>query len=486
MYRRIVLIAFGVLVTFSVIYALMDRKKVTTSSDEAYRAYLKGEELANKLYTKEALQEFERAVELDPNFAMGTAKIAWLYNEFGRKDEYLLAKERALTLLDDIKDIERVRIQIGFAEADGNWDEAEKYISMLMEKFPESLEAHNMLAHRLWRRNEVDSSIAEFWKVLDIDPDHALAYNMLGYLYYFKGEYDRALEYINEYSTIARDQANPHDSHGEILLWLGRYDEALREFQVADSIKPDLDFVVGHIGQVYMAKGMFRDAIGALLKARELAIGENRRIGFELTLADCYLFANRPNDAIEVLQEAIVRSPKSRSLHSLLGRIYALEGRIEEAFIKLGTLRGMTAEANREKAIDDTTMAKTPLDQRRVEAQIAVAKGEYGKAIALYNDALPEIQLPYRQYYAHLLAEAYVMAQLPDSAVSILMESLRDNPNYPLSLMTLAKAYKAMDQPKAQREALNRLLAVLKDADEEIPGIQEALAELNRINGVIP
>jgi tetratricopeptide (TPR) repeat protein len=486
MYRRVVLIAFGVLVTFSVIYALMDRKKVTTSSDEAYRAYLDAEELRHKLYTKEALHEYERAVEFDPDFAMATARMAWLYYEFGRKDEYLLAREKVFTLLDDIKDIEKIQIQIGFAEADGNWGEAEKYISMLMEKFPESLEAHNKLAHRLWSRNEIDSSITEFWKVLDIDPGNALAYNMLGYLYYFRGEYDKALEYINKYSTIARDQANPHDSHGEILLWLGRYDEALTQFQIADSIKPDLFFVIGHMGQVYWAKGMFRDAIGALLRARELAISESGRIDFELRLADCYLYTGHPDDAIEVLEEAIARSPKSRSLHALLGRIYALEGRVEEAFVELGTLKGMTAEYNSKRAADDTTVAKTPLDQRRVEAQIAVAKGELDKAIAIYNEALSEIRLPYRQYYAHLLAETYVMAQMPDSAVSVLMESLKDNPNYPLSLMTLADAYKAMGQATAQREALNRLLAVLKDADEGNPNVQDALAELNRLNEVIP
>ena len=102
MYRRVVLIALGVLVTFSVIYALMDRKKVTTSSDEAYRAYLEAEELTNRLYTKEALHAFERAVELDPEFAMAIARMAWLYNEFGRKDEYSVAKEKVFTLLDDI------------------------------------------------------------------------------------------------------------------------------------------------------------------------------------------------------------------------------------------------------------------------------------------------------------------------------------------------------------------------------------------------
>ncbi len=486
MYRRVVLIVFGVLVTFSVIYALMDRKKVTTSSDEAYRAYLKGEELTHKLYTKEALQEFEKAVKLDSEFAMAYARMAWLYKEFGRKDEYLVAKEKALSLLDDIKEIENIRIQIGFAEADGKWDKAEKYISMLMEKFPESLEAHNTLAHRLWRRDQIDSSITEFWKVLDIDPGNAPAYNMLGYLYYFRGEYDKAIEYINEYSTMARDQANPHDSHGEILLWLGRYDEALRQFQIADSIKPDLFFVIGHMGQVYMAKGMFRDAIGALLRAGELATGESGRIDNELRLADCYLFSGRPDDAIGVLEEAVARSPESKSLHALLGRIYALEGRVEEAFVELGTLKGITTEYIKNRAPDDTTTAKMPIDQRRVEAQIAVAKGEYDKAIALYKEALPEIRLPSRQYYAHLLADTYVMAGMPDRAISVLMESLKDNPNYPLSLITLAEAYKAMGQAKAQREALNRLLAILKDADEEIPTVQEALAEIKRIDEVIP
>ena len=89
MYRKGILIFFAVLVGASAIYALMDHKEVTTSSDEAYKAYQRAQDYENKLYSVEAMMEYEKAVQSDPQFAMALAKLAAYHMELkNNKDEY--------------------------------------------------------------------------------------------------------------------------------------------------------------------------------------------------------------------------------------------------------------------------------------------------------------------------------------------------------------------------------------------------------------
>ena len=118
MYKKVILILFVVLAISSAIYALFDRRPVTTSSDKAYKAYEKGMDYSYKLYHKESLQEYERAINLDPQFAMAHLKAAAYYWEYGQRDKYEESREKALALVDKVKDIERLQILLSFARMD--------------------------------------------------------------------------------------------------------------------------------------------------------------------------------------------------------------------------------------------------------------------------------------------------------------------------------------------------------------------------------
>jgi tetratricopeptide (TPR) repeat protein len=479
MYRRVVLIAFGILVTFSVIYALMDRKKVTTSSDEAYRAYLMGEELAHKLYTKEALQEFENA--------MAYAMASMLYYEIDRTDEYKQAKGKALALLDKVKDLEKLQIQLAFAEADRDKEAQEKLYAELVEKFPDDFETLKYLSSRHLKKGELDEAIAGNLKMIEMDPGYGLAYNALGYLYYRTGEYNKAVDYLNKYAEIARDQANPHDSRGEILLYLGRYDEALEAFRTADSIKQDLFFVIGHFGDTYLQKRMFRDAMGAFMKARELAPNDRARISLELRISDVYRRAGRYEEAIAWLEETVARYPEAVSAHVYLCSNYAQQGMLEDALVELGTVKGLlTRDADDRVEADTSSRDWTLWYVPYLEGRIAVARGEYQTAIELYKKVLTMVERPTPLWINDLLGGAYIKAGMPDTAIAVLTEALKDNPNHPLCLETLAEACKAAGQKEAQREALSRLLTVLKDADQDAPVVQSIVAEIRQIDSATP
>lgn len=481
MYRKAILAAFAILVAASAIYALIDKKQVTTSSDKAYEAYLKGIEYSNKLYTMEAKQEFENAVKLDPQFAMAYARLAPIYKDLGRNDEYEHAKAKALEFIDKVKDLERIEINLLIARTEQRMNDVEAYANELLKKYPDNLDGHAFKSTQYWIRGEVDKGIDENLKVLEIDPEYALAYNMLGYLYYQKGEYDKALEYIDKYSTLAVDQANPHDSNGEILLWLGRYDEALRQFQIADSIKPDLDFVVDHLGKAYAAKGMYRDAMGAYLKAKELALGEGRRAEFTFDISDMYYFSDRPDEALEVLKDMEDKRSENLGLHLRLGLIYANTGRLDDALVELGIVKSISAKRSDDSQLQDDKNNIVYNDQNILEAEIAAARGDYDSAIALYSAMIPKIRLPNKILVYTLLGKIYTRAGKADSAVAVITEALKDNPNNARALAALAKAYNALGREDAAQEALSRLMVVYKDADEDYPPYMQAAAELKKL-----
>jgi tetratricopeptide (TPR) repeat protein len=486
MYRRVILAVFVLLVAVSAIYALMDKKKVTTSSDEAYRAYLMGEELGYKLYTKEALQEFEKAIRLDPDFAMAYAMAARLYFGFDRMDEYKQAKEKALSLLDNVKDFEKLQIRLIFAESDNDTDARDKILKELVERFPDKFETRVYVAGRQWMNGEMDKAIEGYLKIVETDPDYALAYNSLGYLYYRTGQYDKSLEYLNKYAEIAAGQANPQDSKGEILLYLGRYDEALEAFKKADSIKQDLYFVIGHLGDTYLQKRMFRDAMGAFMKARELAPNDKARVDFELKMSDVYRRSGRYGEAIASLEETAKRYPDAVSAHVYLSSNYAQQGMVENALVELGIVKGLLARDESYQARVDSLGDWTPWYVLYLEGRIAVARGEYKTAIDLYKEVLTMVERPTPLWINDLLAGAYIDAGMPDTAIAVLTEALKDNPNHPLCLEALARACKAAGHVEAQREALSRLLAVLKDADQDAPVVQSVVAELKQIDRANP
>ena len=485
MYKKAILAIFIILAVCSAIYALIDRRPVTTSSSEAYKAYVRGEEHSNKLYYREALQEFERAVKLDPQFAMAHFRAAALYLDFDKREKYLESREKALALLDKVKDIEKLQILLGFARMDRNEKDIAKYSGELAERYPDHFDAIQMLSTRLFADGKYEEAAKANLRLLEKNPDFALAYNQLGYIYYYLGEYDKSLEYLKKYSEIAEGQANPHDSRGEILMYLGHYDEALNEFLIADSIKPDLHFVVSHIGDVYCSKGMLRDAIGAYMRAAELATNERVRIDQYLKMASCYYYMDRSDESVAVLEEAVAKSADNVVLQSRLGSFYALTGEMDKALVQLGIVKGLIARMLAEGTYSDSVKERTWPSQLYLESRIESARGNFPVAIDLLNQVLAQVR-PYDYDYVYRrLAEEYNRAEMPDSAIEYLNRVLTKNPNEALCLIDIGEAYRQKGMKQQQADALRRFLAVTKDSGEDISlisGARTALSRLEREN----
>jgi tetratricopeptide (TPR) repeat protein len=471
-----------VLVGASIIYALMDRRKVTTSSEKAYQAYLKGEDLYYRLYRQEALKEFEEAARLDPNFAMAFARMAWLYSDFDLPNEYQEAKVRAFSLLDRVSDKEKIVINLGFARAEERRADVDRYTKELLDKYPDSFEAHDFLSTKYLTEWNYDKVIEENLAILKKEPNHAPSYNLLAYAYFYNGDHKKALEYIDKYTSLAPDQANPHDSHGELLLDMGRYDEALTQFRMADSIKPGLYFVVAHIGDTYAAQGMYRDAIGAYLKSREISPSARLKTNMDGNIAICYMLNGQPEKGVGILKEAITKVPDDLRCNGLLGAIYAEQGKMEDALVQLGIIKGIVARSMVSQDSANRSSGAILGPEYFLNGRIAMAKGDYPAAVESFGYLYKTSMVPDRMMYSALLGEALLRAGMEDSAITVLNAALKNNPNSHVCLRVLAMAYGQAGHKEAQKDILGRYLAVMKDADDGNPYVNQASADLERLN----
>ncbi len=480
--RKIILVVFFVLVGLALGYRLMDRRKVTTSSEKAYQAYLKGEDFLYRLYLQEALTEFETAAKLDPNFAMAHFRIAILDKGFDRNKEYQDEKAKALSQIDKVSDMEKVLMNLGFAGAEGRSADVDRLTKELLDKYPDTFEAHNFLSSKYLSEWNYDKVIEENLEILKKAPNHAPSYNLLAYSYFYKGDHEKALEYIDKYTSLAQDQANPHDSHGELLLLMGRYDEALTQFRMADSIKSGLYFVLSHIGDTYAAKGMYRDAIGAYLKARDACPGIRLKTMMDGNIAMCYIFNRQPDKAMDILQEGIALVPDDLRSNGLLGGVYVDQGKMDDALVQLGVVKGIISRVT---ATQDTLVkgeGNVMGAEYYLSGKIAMARGEYMSAVNDYEKLYDKSMLPEKMLFASLLGQALCEVGKADSAITILTGALKDNPNYALCLLALADAYNRAGQVAARKEALGHYLTVMKDADQNNPYVDQASADLAQLN----
>jgi tetratricopeptide (TPR) repeat protein len=484
MAKRLILLIFVVLVVVSAVYGLRDQKKVTTDSDKAYKTYMAGQDFLDRLYFRDAVTEFEKAVKIDTNFAMAYARLGSLYYSlYGDKEKAGNMLDKAMTIAPNVKEKERLTIQIMQADIKGNEAEIEKYREEFLTKYPDCLESHRFQADKYFRTMEYDKVINEYEAILKIDPNYAQAYNMLAYVNYYTRNYDEAIDYIKKYVYMASDQANPHDSYGELLMNIGKYDEAINEFKMADKIKPDLYFVLTHLGNVYNSIGRVRDAVGYYLRARDNATNKNEIIKSELNIAAVYWDNLGYERGLKSIEELIAKHPNDLAVLSWYGFALAMNNQVEKTsevlakFDSLSTIRldtmPFTSKGEAKKEIGNV--------KKLIYGTIALKTANYDKAIADIQTVTDSTSLPSKIWFRCFLSDAYTAAGNYAKARDILMMNLLDNPNHALTLIRLANVYKELKQTDNQKETLLRYLSVMSGADEEVIAVKNARIELNKL-----
>src|SRR5262249_5455722 len=261
-----------------------------TENFDAYQQYRIGRNFAEKR-TEEAYQKavehYKRALDLDPNYALGYLGLADAYYLF--RGEENIRQSRAA---------------------------AEKALSI-----DETLgEAHASLGRILWQYdwNWPDAE-REFKRAIELDPGNAFAHRIYGYYLNSMGQFDLSL--TEQKHALQLDPLSPvlnvYVAHP--LYFAGKTDAALEQTRKTKEIDPNFIETYLTFGMVYAEKGMYAEAIAELNKATPSGVFDSRVLSL---LGYNYALWGKRDEAIKKLDELKGLSKQSRAPAYYMAIIY--------------------------------------------------------------------------------------------------------------------------------------------------------------------
>ena len=210
---------------------------------DAYNLYLRGRFYWNKRTGEtisKAIDYFEQAISVDPDYALAHAGLADCYAVLGatggmpRREAMPNAKAAALKAASIDDTLAEAHSSLGLVSAyyEYDWSEARRQFAKALQLDPAYATAHHWYAmFVLLPTGRFDEAAQEAKRAQELDPITPSVNTALGWVYYFQRRYDRAIEAHQRVLELAPDHALTHIFLGDAYAAGGMYDEAMAAYQ---------------------------------------------------------------------------------------------------------------------------------------------------------------------------------------------------------------------------------------------------------------
>jgi tetratricopeptide (TPR) repeat protein len=315
--------------------------QATTSSLEALKAYSLGRKIFNAKGPAASLPYDQRAIDLDPNFAMGYLLLGYDYTnlgEVGRAGEYLT---KAFQLREHASEMEKLEITAAYyRNVTGELDKAARISQEWIESYPR-----------------------------DVD-----AYIALDLVYGAQGQYEKAVEITKQAVRLVPGRAFCYMNLANYTIALQHFDETRQVIHEAQARKLD-DFILHNV--LYALAFLGADS-GAMAEQQQWFAGKREEnVGVALA-SDTEAYIGHLRKSRELTKRAVDLAIRSDSKES--GAIWQANAALQEAAY------GNAVEARQMAA---AALKLAPASQG-VESEVALAfavVGDTGRAESLAQDS---------------------------------------------------------------------------------------------------
>jgi serine/threonine-protein kinase len=264
-----------------------------TENIEAYRTYLEGRFWWNKR-SKEGFAKanllFNKAIEIDPNYALAYAGLAECYcmlsMHLAKPEPFIrqgrIAAEKALSIDETLA---QAHAALGWIKLSYDWDwlGAERSFKQAIQLNPRYPTAYNWYAVLLSIINRHEEAIRYMTQAREYDPGSAIINRDLGVIYVWAGEFEKAINQ-QQFTIDMNPDFTPAYFHlGIVYVWMKKYDLAIDYFKKVRAMTGDFFDIIGILGYTYAKSGQKEAALSELKKLEDLAKNQDTR-AFEFCL----------------------------------------------------------------------------------------------------------------------------------------------------------------------------------------------------------
>jgi eukaryotic-like serine/threonine-protein kinase len=460
-------------------------EQATTPSLEALQAYSLGRKtMVGEADYVAAVRSFQRAINLDPSFAMAYSSLSNAYWSVGETDLSIESAKKAYELRERVSDREKFYIECNYHWATGDLEKAHEQFELWAQTYPRDPVPVGYLAGNDRQLGQHARALEEITTALRLDPTSGLNRDYLISFYL-------SLNRVNEArATAEQAQAKKLDSPLRRLflyqLAFVQNDEAGMEQQMAWAIgKPEVE-------DVLLAYEADTSAYyGRLQRAREFS---RRAVASAARVNNKERAASHETDA--ALREALFGNPATAGQRAESALVLSVARDVQYgATLALATAgnasRVQLLAADLEKRFATDTVVKFNY-LPTIRARLALNHNNPVSAIEVLEIATPyelgqQGSMLRALYPVYVRGEAYRATHQGKEAAAEFQKILDhrgialNEPIGALAHLGLARGYALSGDPVKAQAAYQGFLTLWKDADPDIPILLAAKAEYAKL-----
>jgi len=457
-------------------------EEATTSSLEALKAYSSAHRASS---SQLAIPSLKRAVELDPNFAVAYAWLGVWYTSIGEPSIAAGYTGKAYELRDRASEPEKYLISaIYYKEVAGNLEKAEQSCKLWMQAYPRAEIPHTYLSGAIYPAlGRYDEAVSEAREGIRLKPDYPVLYVFLMEGYMALNRFDEA----KATHTEAFERKLYHPWYPSAL-----YQIAFLEKDAAE-MKPQVTLSAGQPGIEDTLLAYEADTAaysGRLREAEELAKRATESAERAGGTEKAATFS-----ATSGLREALFGNAKQARQRAMLAIKHSAGVDVQYGSALAFAYAGDTGRAKELIDALDNRFREATIVQFNylptLRAKLALNRGNASEALEALGAAAPyELgRTTFSDYIWNALypvfvqGEAYLAAHQGNKAAAEFQKILdhrgivRNSPIGALAHLQLGRAYAMQGDTAKARAAYNDFLTLWKDADPDIPILQQAKTE---------
>jgi tetratricopeptide (TPR) repeat protein len=455
--------------------------RATTGSLDALHAYSLALSEGSEVPRLEAIPHLQRAIELDPDFAMAYAFLSSVYANTGQSSLAPAQARKAFELRERVSERERFFISWRYyRDAVQAWDKALDLARSWAATYPREATAFNSVGVAQIRLGHFEESVAAFREAIRLDPKFTPSYGNLSAALLALNRYDEARAVLQQAAERKLDFIGARRL--SYLLAFVQGDVATMERELNQSVGPrETNSAFGwqaHTlafgGHASAAHDQFRLGIRLALQGNFMEVAAQLTIEDaenHALVGDCAMARDEIASGLELSRDNATLERASRTL--------ALCGSAPQA-------TALTAElAKRFPEATLTMRMALPI----TAALIATERGQHTEALQLLEEVRPYDHAPSAEFWpAYLRGRVLLQLRDPRNA-EVNFRSIIDHRGevpasalYALAHLGLAQALTMSNDMAPAREAYRQFLDLWKDADAGLEPLKRARAEYARLN----